>query len=487
MSHVDRVTAAYRQSVASRPARPATRGKAWGGQPPFWAVDNAWSSSRSDRERIEHSFEGYAAGAGKASGVVFACHYARLRHYAQANFVWRQDTTGTFSPRGQGDLSALERPWPSATAGDLLARLEVDATYAGNSYWTWCDDDGNFGVKAMGSGRRLAWMNPSWVWILMGSKSGDPNALDTKIVAFVYDPPIGMGGQSGREDRMVILTPAEVAHYKPVPDPEARYRGMSWITPVLREIQADKAATTHKLKFFERGAALQTIVSLDKEVTPDEFDAFVERFKATHEGADNAFKTVFVGGGANVAVTSSNLQELDFRNVTGTAQTLIAANAGVHPVLIPLSEGMAGSSLNSGNFKAARRSVADGTLAHLWGQTTASFGHLLKAPPGWRLAVDPDMPFLRDDATDVAQVQQTVAQALKALTDAGYKPDSAVEYLKTNDLSKLVGNHSGLFSVQLQPPGTRQQAPPASGDPSKSVHNGHSTREFPALPIGGQW
>ncbi len=490
MSVVDRVNASYRQALAApRPARVA-RSKAWAGEPPVWAVDNGmWMSSLPDRERIEHSFDGYARGAGKQSGVVFACFYARLRYYAQAKFLWQSTKDGSFSLPGEGDLSILDSPWPSATTGDLLSWHEVDASFAGNSYWTWADDEGRYGMQAAGPTRRLTRMRPDWVWILIGSKSGDPYALDARIVGFVYDPTLGgafMG--AGVEDRMVLLTPREVAHYKPIPDPEARFRGMSWITPVIREIQADQAATTHKQRYFERGAALQTIVALDKDVSTDSFDAFVERFKAMHEGADNAFGTLFVGGGADVTTTSSNLQQLDFSKVTGTAQTVIAANAGVHPTIVPLSEGMYGSSLNAGNFNAARRTVADGTLMHLWGHTTGSLANLVKAPRGKRLVVDPDMPFLRDDATDTATVQMTQAQALNALVQAGYKPDAAVEFLKTNDLGKLTGQHSGLYSVQLQEPGaTRpgQPAEPPAPPPAMAASNGH--REKGDDPTDQEW
>jgi hypothetical protein len=38
------------------------------------------------------------------------------------------------------------------------------------------------------------------------------------------------------------------------------------------------------------------------------------------------------------------------------------------------------------------------------------------------------------------------------------KPDAAIEFLRSNDLGKLLGQHSGLFSVQLQPPGTTAPA-----------------------------
>ena len=457
MSALDRVNAAYAATVARRPRARVARGKAWS-EPPFWALDSMrlpfMMSSLPDRERIEHDFDGYVRGAGKADGIVFACFYARLRHYAQAKFRWQNLTTKELF--GTRDLDVLERPWPTGTTGDMLAWMGVDATLAGNSYWTWTDDAGRYGTQARGPGRRLTRLRPDWVWIVIGSASGDPYAMDARPVAFIYEPRTSGAVGTGNRQPPVILTPKEVCHYAPIPDPEARFRGMSWLTPVLREIAADRAATQHKLAFFERGATLQTIVALDKDISPQAFDEFVARFRAEHEGAANAYGTLFVGGGADVTVTSADLSQLDYKNVTGSGETRIAAAAGVHPVIVGLSEGLAGSSLNAGNYKAARRNFADGTLTHLWEVTAASLQNLVPPPPGARLWIDHDIPFLREDEKDLAEIQHTQAVALRQLIDAGWDPNAAVEFVRSNDLGRLLDRHSGLFSVQLQPPGAQQ-------------------------------
>lgn len=462
-SALERVNAAYAASVAQRPAPGVARAgsKSWS-EPPFWSLDSMrlpFMSSLPDRERIEHDFDGYVRGAGKADGIVFSCFYARLRHYAQAKFQW--ENLATKELFGTPELSLLERPWPTGTTGDLLAWMEVDATFAGNSYWTMTDDAGRYGKQARGRGLRLTRMRPDWVWIVIGSASGDPYALDARPVLFIYEPRTAAGLTTGMGTKQppVLLTPSEVCHYAPIPDPEARFRGMSWLTPVLREISADRAATEHKLSFFERGATLQTIVALDKDVSTQAFDDFVERFKANHEGVNNAYGTLFVGGGADVTVTSADLQKLDYKQVTGGGETRIAAAAGVHPVIVGLSEGLSGSSLNAGNYKSARRNFGDGTCTHLWEVTCASLGDLVTPPAGARLWVDKaSIPFMREDAKDQADIQQVNAIALRSLVDAGWKPDAAVAYLRSGDLGKLIGQHSGLFSVQLQPPGTQESA-----------------------------
>jgi hypothetical protein len=326
-----------------------------------------------------------------------------------------------------------------------------DADLSGNFFATTTNDEGLYGrASASGTGRRIVRMRPDWVTIVLGSKSGHLYDLDTRVVAYKYAPPAGMGGYTTEP---VLLLPSEVCHFSPLPDPEARFRGMSWLTPVLREIEADKGATKHKLNFFNRGATLSTIVSLDKDVSPDDFTEFVEKFKAQHEGVDMAYKTLFLGGGADVTLNGANMQQIDFKATQGAGETRIAAAGGMHPVIVGLSEGLAGSSLNAGNFEAAKRLTADKTLRPLWRIASASLETLVSPPDGANLWTDDrDIAFLRDDSTDLAAIAAQNAQTLRTLTDAGFTADSAQKYLDTGNIMAL--SHSGLYSVQLQAPGT---------------------------------
>jgi phage portal protein BeeE len=441
-------------------------------QPPFWSLDSSrlpWlTSSLPDREQIENNFEAYVQGAYKGDGVVFSCIASRLYLFAQARFAWQDYVNGTPGDLyGNQELRLLEQPGVNMTTGNLLGQAEVDASLAGNNYATTVDNNGRMGRAATGEGRRVARMRPDWVTLVIGSRSDDPYALDARVVGLIYEPPLTGAYRTNRADPVVLL-PEEVAHFAPLPDPVARYRGMSWLTPVLREIDADRAATTHKARFFDQGATLRTVVSLDKDVSPDAFDAFVERFETEHMGADNAYKTLFLGGGADVTVVSADMQQMDFRHVQGATETRVAAAAGVHPVVVGLSEGLAGSSLNAGNFKAACRLTVDKTLTYLWAEVAASYQALV-TPPRSNTVLTMDLrnvPFLREDASDVANIQQMQASALRQLWDGGMDPDAAIDFLLANDLRKLRSRHTGNLSVQLQPADPAAQA--------ESASNGHA-------------
>jgi len=341
--------------------------------------------------------------------------------------------------------------------------MEVDATYAGNSYVTWCDDLGRYGKSAAGPTRRLVRLRPDWVTLVLGSHSDDPYALDTKVIALMYEPAAATVAGTTGPRQSVLLLPSEVCHYAPVPDPVARFRGMSWLTPVLREISSDRAATELKVKRFQNGAALQTVVSLDKDVSPENFQQFVKLFREGHEGTQNAYRTLFMGGGADVTIVGADMRQLEFKAIIGAGETRIAAAAGVHPVVVGLSEGLSGSSLNAGNYAAARRNVADGTLNHLWTEAANSLEVLFDRPkPTAELCIDKrDVSFVREDQKDIAEIKFKDTQTIRNLLDAGFTPESVKAAVAANDWSLL--EHSGLFSVQLQPAGSRHTTDPNAG------------------------
>lgn len=396
----------------------------------------------SKQEDIPNSFVGYA-NAMQSNSIIWGLMLARMQVFSQIRFTYRRRSSGELF--GDRNLRLLERPWPGGTTGDLLGRTLMFSDLGGNDYTTVVNG-------------RLKKMRPDWTSILLGSDA-DPDdpagMLDATIQAYLYKP----GGKRSKKPVQVLL-PDEVAHFAPYPDPQAEFRGMSWITPVLRELQADNAATDHKLKFFENAATPNLAVSLDASISPEEFDVFVEKMAAGHDGVWNAYKTLYLAGGADATVVGADMRQLDFKATQGAGETRIALAAGVHPTVAGLSEGLQGASLNAGNYQSAKRAFSDKTLQHLWRNVAASFEPL--APPpgsGVELWFDTsDVPFLQDDMKDTAEIQQKKAGAIRALTEAGYLPESVINAIDNDDLSQLL--HTGVFSVQLQPPGSEGNEDP---------------------------
>jgi phage portal protein BeeE len=447
-------------------------------EPPLWSLDAMrWpllGTGSSERERIENDFEGYVEAAYKGNSIIFGAIDRRQQVYSQARFQWREYRSGVPGDFfGSPELALLEEPWPNGTTGELLSLMDLDASFAGNFYATVCDDAGRFGRSATGPGRRIARMRPDWVTIVIDAPSGNPYGLDARVVGYVFEPKVTGAGVNPPQP--VTLLPSEVCHYSPKPDPVARFRGMSWITPIIEEITADKAATRHKGRFFKNGATPNMAIKFDKDTAPEAFQEFVTGFNAAHQGANNAYKTLFLAGGADIVPLSVDFRQLDFKMTQGAGETRMAVASGVPAAILGISEGLQGSTLNAGNFGSARRLFVDATIRDLWSKTAASLQSIVDRPmrngtrnTGAELAVDDRfIPFLQEDAKDRAEIVKEQMLTIESGVRAGFEPQSIVGATVIGDLRRMT--HTGLYSVQLQPPGTNEPGPPEpapNGGPS---------------------
>lgn len=422
-----------------RVRRPRTAG--WGAtgwsEPPFWTLPHATLSDVGDGRTFERGsatdYDAMVERVLMASAPIAAVVFVRQAVFAEGRFAFvRYDGGVRQEPFTTDALAVLERPWPGATTRTLLARMELDASLAGNSYW----------VRTSSGLRRL---RPDRVRVLIGRRVDSTDDPEAEIVGYQYV----LGGRSR------TFAPEEVAHYAPLPDPRAHWRGMSWLTPVLQEVAADVAATQHKLGFFRRGASPSMVVTYDAQVSSEELQAAIASFEERFAGAGNSYRVLHVGGGADIKPLSFDFSQLDFARLVGRAETRIAAAAGVHPVIVGFSEGLQGSSLNAGNYQQVRRRFVDGTMRPLWSAAAEALERVVDVPQGARLWVDDrDIAFLRQDAAEQARIRQAQAQTIVTLIRDGFTPSSAVEAVVTGDLRRL--QHTGLVSVQLQPPLTEE-------------------------------
>jgi hypothetical protein len=203
---------------------------------------------------------------------------------SQARFRFRPLPSKTSSNRklfGTGDLAPLEKPWPNGTTGELIAAMEWHAGIAGTSI-------------ALRRGTGIKVLRPDFVAAVYGShlEPEDPlHAIDGELLGYVYQQG-GLGGYGKPQ----LLSVADVAAWSPIPDPLNPGQGMSWLTPAIREIQVDDAATDFKARFFVNGATPNLVIKGIPAVTKEQFDDIVKMLEGAHGGAVNAFKTLYLTG-----------------------------------------------------------------------------------------------------------------------------------------------------------------------------------------------
>jgi hypothetical protein len=372
-----------------------------------------------DREALLPQFTEWAKKAYSNNGVVFAAVLTRMLILSEAEFQWQAlDDRHLF---GTTDLAILEEPWgPGSTSGELVIRMEQDQI-AGNAYiWRPPGED------------LLVRLRPDWTTIVseVVNVTGG-GQYRRKVGYFVQDPVKAAAGQDDGQ----FYPAGEVAHWAPIPDPVAEFRGMSWMTPVVRNISSDDGMTQYQIKYLENAASPNLLIRYANKLQPGTIDSIRERMNARYGGVTNAFKTLVLDQGADTTIIGNNLSEMDFSNVSAGGAERILAAAGVPGVLVGIEP-----------LRGAGRGYQESMqkFANLWARPTwrslCSCLETICPPPatGSRLWVDTaNIAALQDGELERGQSALVNAQALLTLSQAGYDRMSAVEAVQAADWSLL--------------------------------------------------
>lgn len=394
------------------------QGGYWEGMASGAAVMTTSYSMQPNREGLPPQLGAYAQQANGTSAVVFAAELARMSLLSEATFqlqakddkhLWGRNTV----------LAKLETPLgPETTSGDLIKRMEQDAGLFGQAFiWDPPGED------------RLVRLHPPWTTIVSEITYADGGWYRRKT-GYWFEPPKGL-----LEEGDGFLVPAsECVHWAPIPDPQADFRGMSWLTPAIRDVQADSGLVQYKIKYLEHAATPNLLIKYAQKLAPGTVDAIRERVTARYGGVDNAFRTLVLDQGADSTVVGNSLQQMDFSAVSAVGMERILADSMVPGVLVGLEP-----------LRGAGRGYQESMqkLANLWARPTwrslcGALSQIVDVPPGNRLWFDTsDIAALQDGILERGQAQLVNAQALLALVQAGYTHESAVASLVASDPTLL--------------------------------------------------
>lgn len=396
-------------------------------------------------EKILPTMRGLAEQAYSSSAVVYGLTAARGMLFSEAELRWQSLADRHLF--GTPDLALLERPWPNGTTGELLARMELDASLAGNAFVRKVNDE------------QLERLRPDRVTIISEVRTDALGRDYREVVGFMHDP------LDDPDREVAFYAVDEVAHWAPSPDPMASFRGMSWLTPVVREVEADSAMTDFKVRYLEHNATPNLLVRYDRQLKPETVHAITDRLSAVFGGPANAGKTLVLDQGADATVIGNTMEQMNFATVQAAGENRIAVAAGVPGIVAGLKEGLSAATYS--NYEQAMRRFADITMRPLWRSACAALATLVVAPAGARLWYDTSaIAALRQGEKERADTVLVKATAAETLLRAGYRPDNVAAAIESGDLSLLT--HSGLFSSQLMPPGTTATpAPTTTTDPAQ--------------------
>lgn len=393
-----------------------------------------------EAEVLRPEYLSYAQNGYSGNSIIFSVILARASLFSEATFKYRNLATRKLY--GSPSLGLLENPWPNGTTGELLWRMEQDGSIAGNAF-------------IRNDGDRLVRLRPDWVEIVRIGAGEDTERFRWDVAGYLYWPN-GPGGDSE------FYPVEEVAHWSPIPDPLASFRGMSWLTPVVREVNTDLALTDFKRQYLDNSATPNLLIKYKQQLTDKARGQVRDAWAARYSGA-NGLKTAILDNGADATVIGDGLQSMDITTVQAAGETRIAAAAGVPGIVVGLKEGLQAATYS--NYGQAMRRFADITMRPLWRSACACLASITPVPGDSQLWYDTsDIAALRDSENDRAVTMQTQALAAINFINAGYEPDSVTAAIVADDLSML--KHTGAIPTALYPGGKTPDAPPQKITPT---------------------
>ena len=360
-----------------------------------------------------------ARGAYAANGIVFAAMAVRQMLFSEARFQFQALTDmHTF---GDTSLSLLEHPWPNTDTGELLSRMQLDGSL-GNAYFRKA-------VPADGGPAELVQMRPEAVTIISQERVDDMGRTWRRPIGYAEDI---SGGQGTRQQ---IFTTDEVAHFSPFPDPKARWRGMSWLTPILAEVHSDSRLTEYRTWHLDNGAFPGLVIKYSQKLGNRTIDSLRKRIKGRYGGPENAGNVIVLDEGADMTVAGSTLEQLQHDAVTKAGERRVCAAAGPGMLVI--------CGFEQGDYKTAIREFADLLMRPQWRMACASLAHLIPGP-----ASNPQVPVrlwydvsgiaaLREGELERSQAFLVTMQGVASGVAAGFERTSAVQAAAAGDVSLL--------------------------------------------------
>jgi HK97 family phage portal protein len=366
--------------------------------------------------------------------IVLACIFLRCQTFAEVRVQFQRLNSGRAARDlfGTAALNLIEHPYPGAGTGTLFSRMELDDSMYGNSYW-WPSDS-----------KTLTWLDPTRMKIITSDILG-PNGgkVGQKLEGYQI---VDKAGKA-----MEIFLPGEIMHFKPMPDPDHPFRGLSWLSSLLGEVSTDQDISDFKRGFLRNSATPNLVFTLPANISADNLQAFRDRVDSSHTGPNAAFKTLYVNQGVDVKTVGANWSDMELFATQSYGDTRLAVASGVPASMLGIAEGLKGSALNAGNYAAVRRKYADTVVRPLWREACIALETIAPPPPGARVWYDDrDTAFLQVDLADAATVRQLDAATITSLVTSGFSRESAVEAVTTNDLAALEEDPTAI-SVQLQP------------------------------------
>jgi HK97 family phage portal protein len=210
------------------------------------------------------------------------------------------------------------------------------------------------------------------------------------------------------------------------------YGGVAPASVALQSAQLAYYLERFTSAFFEHGAQPAVIMSLDKSITPPEYERLKSDWRSRVENVSNAFKTFFFRGEVKTQILTFPLKDMELVPLQERVTTNITTTFGVPRTMLEAS--------------AANYATADSDRQSFWRETIvprlAFYQRVLNqqvfAPLKYKMHFTPEV-------LDVFQTDEAArAGSLLQLVQAGVPLSSAMKILGYNNIDEAIGMPSTI-------------------------------------------
>jgi HK97 family phage portal protein len=240
---------------------------------------------------------------------------------------------------------------------------------------------------------------------------------DKFIEGWVYRAPGSRVAEPWRNDEVIQMKR---------PNPLDPYRGLSPVAAAMVDVYGEQAAASYNTMFFRNSAEPGGIVRFPERLDDEAFDEFVDRWRAQHQGVNNAHR-VAVLEGAEWIERKYTMRDMQFEELRKLNRELIRQAFGFPKSMLGDTEDVNKAAAIAGEYVFVRwmvRPRLNRIQATLNSQLLPLFGEAVAKQYEFRFTT----PVPADKELEILELDSQADRA-KTLVDAGFDPAAVLEWV----------------------------------------------------------
>jgi len=132
------------------------------------------------------------------------------------------------------------------------------------------------------------------------------------------------------------------------PNPLNPYRGMGRVQALLSDIESEGAAARWTRNFFRNNALPGGIIETDDNISDEDYDKFVQRWRISHQGVENAHRVAILESGMTWKDRKFTMRDMQLEQLRKVTRDTILGAFGMPLAIMGITE-----SVNRANAEAA--------------------------------------------------------------------------------------------------------------------------------------